>query len=317
MLDPQTISNAKSFIKRFHNVALFLFLLTGCSLSSGGNSGILNSLRNRGAVPLSTQNPYIAGNLLLSTEMDKSPELRGFIQSRGAPRAIEVAKKFASPTLLRLYYTETQEYYVAEQSGKDWLIHGPKKIPDSGMKLLFSIIELTKNAPLLKIPNEVTAPPNSIEKNAPAITEEPDIRQPDIAMDIKDRTTSDNTTWQPATIKEPPHLNSLPQSETVSQDPLIPVVLRLKDTVTENAEISPKGDLVHYVTYPGESLTMISRWYTLEARNVGRIARINNIQNPSNLEIGDSIVIPGYLVKNKARLNESSLRTLFAELAKK
>jgi len=62
---------------------------------------------------------------------------------------------------------------------------------------------------------------------------------------------------------------------------------------------------------------MISRWYTLDARNLGRISRINNLKNPSQLEIGDTIVIPSYLVKNKNRLNEATVKTLALEFSNK
>jgi len=82
------------------------------------------------------------------------------------------------------------------------------------------------------------------------------------------------------------------------------------------AETTPKGDIVHYVTYPGETLSMISRWYTDERENAGRIARINKLARPDKLELGDTVVIPSYLVKNKNRLTESAVKSLVIEAKK-
>ncbi|RIL09841.1 MAG: hypothetical protein DCC75_05645, partial [Proteobacteria bacterium] len=76
------------------------------------------------------------------------------------------------------------------------------------------------------------------------------------------------------------------------------------------AELSPKGDLVHYVTYPGETLSNIARWYTFERDNAARIARINDLKNPDQLSPGDTIVIPAYMLKNKVRLSEQALKEL-------
>jgi hypothetical protein len=74
------------------------------------------------------------------------------------------------------------------------------------------------------------------------------------------------------------------------------------------AELSPKGDLVHYVTYPGETLYMIARWYTYDRENGPRLARINRLNNADRLALGDEIVVPAYMLKNKNRLSEEALK---------
>jgi hypothetical protein len=79
------------------------------------------------------------------------------------------------------------------------------------------------------------------------------------------------------------------------------------------AEMTPKGDVVHHVTYPGETLSMLARWYTHDRANAGRIARINSITQPDKLNIGDMIVIPSYLVKTKNRLTEEGVQSLTIE----
>ena len=76
------------------------------------------------------------------------------------------------------------------------------------------------------------------------------------------------------------------------------------------AEISPKGDLVHYVTFPGETLSMVARWYTRERSNAGSLARINRLRNPDKLSLGDVIVVPSYMLKNPNRMIANAVRDL-------
>ena len=67
------------------------------------------------------------------------------------------------------------------------------------------------------------------------------------------------------------------------------------------AELTPKGDLVHYVTGNNETLTTLAEWYTRDKSTIGKIARLNNLKATAKLSPGDVIVIPSYLVKNKVR----------------
>ncbi|MDZ4786394.1 MAG: hypothetical protein SGJ02_10000 [bacterium] len=254
--------------------------------SKSVNNSVVNSLKNRGAVPLSSSNPFLAGNVLLSKECLRSSELAGFINHRGSPKSIEVVKNWTGPTLIRMYYLDKNEYFVAEQSGDTWLIQGPGKIPEKGIKMLQGLVEPGEAPALIETKSEIT----TNTKLPSPIDLPPEIAEPAISQEIED-------------------------SET--KDPLMNTILKLKNEAKDPAELSPKGDLVHYVTYSGETLIMISRWYTLDARNLGRISRINNLKNPSQLEIGDTIVIPSYLVKNKNRLNEATVKTLALEFSNK
>jgi nucleoid-associated protein YgaU len=91
------------------------------------------------------------------------------------------------------------------------------------------------------------------------------------------------------------------------------VVARLQSNpAAQGAEITPQGDLVHYVIYPGETLSIIARWYTHDRANSGRIARINDLKNPDHLEIGDSIIVPSYLLKTQSRFSETDLNQLLS-----
>ena len=56
------------------------------------------------------------------------------------------------------------------------------------------------------------------------------------------------------------------------------------------------GDVIHKVSYTGETLRIISAWYTGDPANAGRIARINDINNPNLLFLGQTIRLPRYLL---------------------
>jgi hypothetical protein len=62
---------------------------------------------------------------------------------------------------------------------------------------------------------------------------------------------------------------------------------------------------------------MIARWYTGDRANVGRLARMNRMNRPDHLEIGDVIIIPSYLIRNRKRLTEKAVRELEVIAAEK
>jgi hypothetical protein len=55
---------------------------------------------------------------------------------------------------------------------------------------------------------------------------------------------------------------------------------------------------------------MLARWYTFDKTNTARLARMNKLSQSQALTIGDSIIIPSYLVKNKVRLDEIAKSSL-------
>ncbi len=87
-------------------------------------------------------------------------------------------------------------------------------------------------------------------------------------------------------------------------DPIVieqPKQRMIKSDATD-AEITPRGDLVHYVIQGSENLQRIASWYTGSEDNSGRIARINQLTESQSLEPGDTVVIPNYLVQRRERL---------------
>ncbi|MCB0359013.1 MAG: LysM peptidoglycan-binding domain-containing protein, partial [Bdellovibrionales bacterium] len=93
----------------------------------------------------------------------------------------------------------------------------------------------------------------------------------------------------------------MPESRTersappVSQPPvkhISPPVNSPRQAHTESAA----DDVLHTVTFRGETLYLIATWYTGTSKNAGRIAEINSITNPNAIRIGDVIRIPRYLL---------------------
>ncbi|RMD86925.1 MAG: hypothetical protein D6808_02375 [Candidatus Dadabacteria bacterium] len=277
-------------------ISLLLFA-EGCSntFTVTPTTSLMDALKNRGAVPLSSQNPYLAANMLVSKEIERSPEFKGFVRHQGAPKAIEVVKQLLKPTILRLYYPASRQYFQMEQRGETWIISGPFEIPDSGMKLLDRIIEKTPSPPALladlsKSKSRQRASnaerPEKLRSHFPPVTP---------------------STLQVARLAKKP-LTQV--GKPSAEERKIALIKSLQTKSVETAEQTPKGDIVHYVTYNGETLIMISRWYTHDWRNVGKLARINKLKHPNLLEIGDMIIIPSYLVKSTVRLTKEAVDKL-------
>jgi LysM repeat protein len=69
-----------------------------------------------------------------------------------------------------------------------------------------------------------------------------------------------------------------------------------KKSVPSRVEPAP---YVHTVRRTGETLVVISRWYTGSADNWKRLAKANKGLNPRQVQVGDEILIPGELMKTQ------------------
>lgn len=72
-------------------------------------------------------------------------------------------------------------------------------------------------------------------------------------------------------------------------------------------DLEDSAHLRHTIAYPGETLTLIAKWYTGDAANWRRIAELNRISSPTALRIGQVIVIPKALLKRDAPMPRSIL----------
>lgn len=463
---------------------LLPILLSACSISAPHQNLLLTKLRNRGPVALSADNPYLAANAVVAREMQASTEVRGFIQHRGAPAAIEINQEYFSPIVVNFYYPSRREVYRLEGMESGWIIRGPEEIARPKMKELAHLTRAVQGEPKLaensdlnlnasarlrphvleeaaranstkssdstpfksEPPNDSNVPVSKVaitgsERSEPGdaspekptqASEDPtstvahkaaeddeivrrlesltreELPAPEVAehSDAESKpntepkasnndlpsesaaadavvyntvtgTEADAPFISPAQAVKPQAEDSAPKPAKLSdlKPPGLKAVEALNSAVTPTeiktkeaavaekagetgaaqpsdvkladaklapakladdnqarlnqanvvvatletlarssgdhpAELSPKGDLVHYVTYPGESLEIISRWYTFDEANRGAIARINNVEPSNSLAIGDTIVVPAYLLRNKNRLDEPALKAV-------
>lgn len=250
-------------------------LLSSCSLSFEHANSLIQRLNNRGPVLLSHENQYLAANLLLLRETERSSELKSFVEQRGKPTALEVKREALQSLWLYLYYLDREQYYTAEDIDAVWVVRGPMPMSKAVLAEIHALGPVHKTA-------------------APAVTPIP----------------------TPLVIPTLSSYHPPPQkaSPAVTRLPAVPLALAkiIDSSKSEPAELSSKGDLLHPVTYSGETLSILARWYTLDRDNAGRIARINKLADPNHLSIGDTITIPRYLLKNRKRLGRKELEELAA-----
>jgi len=277
--------------------------LAGCSQRSTKiDNGLIMRLKNRGPVALSSNNPFLVANLLISKEMEKSPEIAGFIDHRGAPAAIEVHKGIWGPVDLFFYYPENRESFKLEEADDIWIIRGPFTLEHEKFREVAKLTRGLGGKP--KLAHSYYSPEKEFQnpgQQAALPSPDPFIEKLD-AFEEPSKTTT--TAFQSPSAESNRYLWEPRRTEKDSIENIIAT------TDSSAAEMTPKGDLVHYVTYPGETLSMIARWYTKDRANAGRLARINRLSNPNHLKIGDVIIIPSYLLRNKNLLTENAVKAL-------
>ncbi|MGA7279843.1 MAG: hypothetical protein WBW79_18055 [Desulfocapsaceae bacterium] len=62
------------------------------------------------------------------------------------------------------------------------------------------------------------------------------------------------------------------------------------------ASVSGTNYFSHIIRWPGENLSRISMWYTGTVNNWMRIQEVNSLIDPKQIDIGDTILIPGNLL---------------------
>lgn len=295
-------------MRRILFLLILICFLSSCSSSLKLNNSLIKRLRNRGPVALSSDNPFIAANLLISNEAQNSPELAGFINHRGAPLAIEIHTELFEPVNMDFFYPKEQEVYSLEDYENTWIIRGPFPLDRDKMKEVLALTAGIKEDPKLSIAKapvatNVESPYSKSEvlETKPKVEEvEPE------SSDIKKPAPES----EKITAFQSPYTSNVARSAAVSASQEEETIAKLSQAIRETPELTPKGDAVHYVTYSGETLSMIARWYTNERANASKLARINKLNNPNKLDIGDTVIIPSYLLKNKKRLTEQAVQAL-------
>jgi len=248
----------------------YLFIavvISGCSMQPRTHHSLIQGAKDRGPIAISTENPYLVGNRILDLEMERSAELEGFIQKRGGPAAIEVRRELFSAMELILFYPENNHYYEALETSQGWLIDGPREISPEKRQQLFAIVGA------VEVPSQQISAGDEIPHIEPQL-------QPDPASGIV-----------PAPKSGPISQSSL-QNLTAQRVESLILKHQLPDAPTHG-----RGDITHRVTQYRESAELLAQWYTHDASNGARIARLNQLRADIPLDPNTEIIIPSYLVK--------------------
>lgn len=276
------------------------FVCIALSCSSSGNNYLRTELANRGPIPLSPSNPYLSANLFVSKEMERSKVLKGFIRFRGAPDAVEIKRSTLRPLRVFLFYLRDVEVYSLEESSEDWIIRGPEKIPP---QLVTSFVN---------VPLGTVAPPLASEEGVFQGTRE--LRETEYPGNEPSRIPSEDPFLQKQPVTQRAPRRSTPSAPAASPARTKRAPARSADEAVRSSgevsyiEESSSGDIIHRVTFPGESLRTITAWYTGSTDNTARIARINGIGNVDLLNVGQNVRIPRYLLRRTEPLPLSEVQ---------
>jgi len=81
----------------------------------------------------------------------------------------------------------------------------------------------------------------------------------------------------------------------------------------DGAPGSPRPGYLHTVRWQGETLCLIAQWYTGSWKNWRTLADSNSAINPDRLGIGDRVIIPEGLLKNRKPLPRDLVLSLAAK----
>lgn len=253
-------------------------VVTQSACSTHSELYLREELANRGPIGLSGSNPYLSPNLFVANEMKHSEVFRGFVRFRGTPDAVEIRKHYFKPLRVYLFYLADGEAFLMEQGAADWLVRGPERIPTQLMSSFFNMQPPGQNAPLA-VEDQVVTLPGEGSAHAPT----------DPAADVK-------------SLRKVPS-----RAEVTGKKASPPNALKEKSELVSSVQESSSGDLIHRVSFAGESLRLIAQWYTGDINNTGRIARINGIENPDLLKIDQTVRIPRYLLRTTKPLPQAEV----------
>jgi hypothetical protein len=74
---------------------------------------------------------------------------------------------------------------------------------------------------------------------------------------------------------------------------------KAQDSAVEDLAAKEHKSFDHRVKWPGESLSIIAKWYTGDSTNWKALAKANPDLNPNLIRIGDRILIPESLIENE------------------
>ncbi|MBW2109328.1 MAG: LysM peptidoglycan-binding domain-containing protein [Deltaproteobacteria bacterium] len=105
---------------------------------------------------------------------------------------------------------------------------------------------------------------------------------------------------------------------SVSTAPAVPTKAARTAGQEPAPEIIPRpAPLVHTVTWRGETLSIIAKWYTGKFANWTLLAKANPDLHPNRIHHGDHVVIPAEILKTRTPLPKNFLARLRSTSRKK
>lgn len=269
-----------------------ILALSGCNQSSIKS---YPSLANQGMLPLSTSNPYVAGNLFLAREAELSPFLYNFLKLRGGPTAVEIIEPTLGASRVLMYYPRDREVYAADivesKTSRNWMIKGPYQIERKDYRELATLENSLQGEPVFVIrgkqqrfkfeTNQTKA--RTIEPALPAIPLPTPTPKP------KRVVAKPKESEEGLVISK--HGNNPTEFKPLNSDQQ---AIQMSLGYAERAD---NGDVIHTVV-GGENLASIAKWYTNSSDNATSLAEANGIKIGDTLSAGARIRIPLKLIKN-------------------
>lgn len=260
----------------------------GCS-----NSSPFSSLRNEGVVPISSNNPFVGGNLFLAREMEHSTYLYNFIKQRGAPQGIELMGDSDNSVEVKMLYAAQREVYFArphlhkqgEQVHREWIIRGPYAVDRTDYRAVTSLP--TEERAVFEMfgrmetfGRDSSVPVKSVILPAFVPTPQPTPR-PKPRKPKADAAAAAGPTPTPT-----------PEAGPMNFDQKALVEAR------ELAERNPNGDVIHNVKAATETFHTLANWYAGDAEKAKAIAEKNGLPVDAQLTPGTKLFVPADIVKN-------------------
>jgi hypothetical protein len=258
-----------------------LFGLAACA----GNDTPYPALSDQGILPLSPENPYLGSNLFLGEQAELSHYLYNFLETRGAPQAIELPNRGPHKSRILLYYPSARELYVAARRSErekpvQWIVTGPFRIDWRDSRELKRIDEHTRGQyPVFMIRGRRHI------FNKPVQIERPHVLVPDLP---------EPPARKPTKVAAPKPTAPKSEEEKLAEGPFKPLntdqqALMMSKGFAERAE---NGDVIHTVKKEGETLESIARWYAGGEAHAAELATLNNLKSGEPVPVGQRVRVP-------------------------
>ena len=281
----------------------------GCTIVQPAPTPIAR-LEGRGVQWVSGSNEYLAANRAVQSLVEASDDLRGFIERQGQPEYINVPQRTFDYSEVQLFYPRNDNWYRIRYEKGGWFVEGPLPLsPDERAQLESIPATGPANGIGASLPAAQPVLPRGPGHSAAADEAQSSAIQ-ERAIPLAESPGGESSMGQPAEAGTGSAVRAeLPrvQGSQVNVRTQAGLEALIHTYGKELAETTPKGDLVHYVTFTGENLKMIARWYTMDENNTERLSRINELRRPNALQVGDMVVVPRYLVKNGFRMTQEAV----------